>query len=755
MKYKFLICNFYTSLLFAFVLLHISCPLFADDTKLLQDGKWINGLRKDHPRIFLNQDMLVSLRLNVKTKYRILFENMRAEVDALPADAPPILKNGLVTVLQDGTIKVNKASQKGSELFQYNGGDQAVKLALVFLITKDRRYVEKARSYLKLANHVMEWTSKNNIWMDLTGNTRINALTAYDWIYNDLTPDERKEIILPLLNYITEAQPSGSFKFRRTIGGPKNGNYGERGLEWFAGLAAHGDGIDDVRAEKMLRQGATLFVDMMDYREMVSAGSGLLSTPTIGYTFGMYPYATFNFLHTWRSGFNADISERWTQMLDYPNWFDWAAIKLTPEGRMLYHGIGDLDHADNLFSASEMYTSLAQTIHFYAKRHPEKIAKAYQTLNRIPEKRSVIQQNEYPFLPFLLGDFDPQAVQQGNVSGNSSSRYFFNSGFGLLLMRSGKEETDTYASFRFGSSQENHQHYDELSFIIYKHNFLALDAGSRTETAHHHNFAAQSVAHNTLLIHEPKEAMPNFWKPWGFKPDGITYYNHGGQLYNNRAQSIALQSTEDFIYAAGDATKSYADVKSKEVTRQFVYLKPDLFVIYDRVTSVKETQVKEFLLHFQNEPQKLSNGTWRADHDGRLYVQTLLPENANFNVVGGAGREFEASGRNWELPGGNHWDKNMKLTGKWRLEVSSSIPTLRTNFLHVLQVGGMENKKMIGTKLFKTAEFDGVAFTDLSGTHWELSFNRVGELGLNMKQTNSKGEVIYHGALPHNVEKQL
>jgi hypothetical protein len=727
---------------------------FSDDTNLLRDGQWINRIRKDHPRMFLNQDMLPSLRMEVKGRYRKLFEDMRTQVNALPVDAPVILKTELFTVLPNGKINFKKASQKGETLFKYNGSEQAVKAALLYLITQEKQYLEKAKNYLKLSNHVLKWTSEHNIWMDHTGNTRVNALTAYDWIYNDITPNERKEILMPMLAYITEAQPKGSFKFRRSMGGPTNGNYGELPLEWFAGLVAYEDGIDNTKAEGMLRRGAALFVDMMDHREKISAGSGLLSTATVSYSFGVYPYSTFNFLHTWKSAFNQDLSERWKQMLDYPNWFDWAAIKLTPDGNMLYHGIGDLAHANNLLGIAEMYTNLAQTIHFYGKNHPDKIARAYETQLRLPEKRRAVQQGQFPFLPFLLNNFDPAGAAKTKPAKVSSPRYFFNPSFGLLFMRSGIGETDTYASFRFGSSQVNHQHYDELSFVIYKHNFLALDAGSRTETAHHHNFAAQSVAHNTLLIHEPKELVPYFWRPWGFKPDGKTYYNHGGQLYKDRAKSIALQSTEDFIYAAGDATKSYAEVKSKAVTRQFVYLKPNLFVIYDRVTSVKDNQAKEFLLHFQNEPVKLDAETWRSDHEGRLFVRTLLPEKAAFNIVGGPGREFEASGRNWELPGGNDWEKQMKLTGKWRLEVSASTPNVHTAFLHVLQAGSGAEKQMIATKLRKSADCDIVEFTDLSGTRWELEFNRTGELGLKVKQVSSKGKVVFDAALPNVIEKK-
>src|SRR5690606_8781523 len=171
---------------------------------------------------------------------------------------------------------------------------------------------------------------------------RSNALTAYDWVCSELDTAQRKELLMPMLDYIAKSQPDGEYTFRRSKGGPQSGGYGERPLEWFAGLAGYGDGVDDARAEGMLKRGGKLYTDMMNYRENISAGSGLLAASTVTYSFSTYPYGTFHFLHTLRSAFNQDVTGRWKQMLDYPNWFDWAALKLYPDGDMLFHGIGDI-----------------------------------------------------------------------------------------------------------------------------------------------------------------------------------------------------------------------------------------------------------------------------------------------------------------------------------------------------------------------------------------------------------------------------
>lgn len=720
----------------------------------MKANNWPANINTEHPRLFVNQNTLSSLRSYVVNKKNILFTQLVTEVDLLPDEAPFIVYESMVDELPTGE-KVPKANSNGAGIafFRYNGGAEAVKSALIYLINGEQKYLDKTKSYLRLFNKVLDWTSRNGKRMEHTGYSRINALVAYDWICNGLTFQEKEEILKPILQYINKAQRNGEFTFARTFGGFTDGNYGENSLVWYAGLAAYGEGVDDALANQFIKEGAALFIGMLNHREWTSAGTGILSASTVTYSFGDYPHSTFNFFHTWKSAFNEDLSLKWTQMLNYHNWFDWAKIKLTPGGKMLYHGIGDLSHADNLFSVPELYAHFAQVTHFYSGNNSEKTGNVYALMKELSDNgvRETIGGSKFPFLPYVLTGFDETKVNSSAYT-PSTKPYFYSPNFGLLLMRSGNGVNDTYASFRFGASEGNHQHYDELSFIIYKKGFLALDAGSRTTTGHHHNFAAQSVAHNTLLIHHPNENMPYFWKPAGYIEDGV-YFNHGGQYVKDKAKGLALQSNEDFTYAVGDATKNYSSVKSKEVVRQFLYLKPDIFVIYDRVVSVTEDQKKEFILHFQNEPYlSTSSAEWGSLNGGKLMVKTILPLNPKFNIVGGLGREFEASGRNWELPGGSNWDATMKLTGKWRVEVSDTNQRERTNFLHVIHASENLNGNLVKTNFNQTVgNNDILNLTDLDGNIWKLVYNRVGEIALTIEKRNKNNELLYITELLNNL----
>src|SRR5690606_36986298 len=262
-----------------------------DLTGLLRDSRWLQQLRSDHPRMFFNQDMLPRLRERVKGELKEVFEKTRKQVESLPDDAPFIIREDRFNKQPDGILKAKSASQFGSSAVIYNGADQAVQAALLYLITEDKRYLEISKKYLKLAAKVFNWSAELGMWVDWTTNTRINALVAYDWIYNGLSQQERKELLTPLLEFIKKEQPDGGFTFRPTIVAYINAHYASYVFEWFAGLDAYGDVLYDPLTDNMPKARVRLFVHMIEDRDPISAWSVLLSTPPVTYPFCVYPHA--------------------------------------------------------------------------------------------------------------------------------------------------------------------------------------------------------------------------------------------------------------------------------------------------------------------------------------------------------------------------------------------------------------------------------------------------------------------------------
>ena len=86
------------------------------------------------------------------------------------------------------------------------------------------------------------------------------------------------------------------------------------------------------------------------------------------------------------------------------------------------------------------------------------------------------------------------------------------------------------------------------------------------------------------------------------------------------------------------------------MVRQFLYLPPDHFVVFDRVASTEAEYPKTWLLHTANEPV-IAGREFRADQDqGRIFCRTLYPTDAVLDKIGGPGKEFWADGRNWPIP---------------------------------------------------------------------------------------------------------
>ena len=705
-------------------------------SSVIAGEQWMTKIRKDHPRLFITQETIPLLKKQAEGVCRKDFEKIKKEVDALPVNPKLTFRNERFKIKPDGGIEYIRGAQ-GIHIVRDAGAKNAVKAAFVYLVTDDKQYLFKAKNYLKMALKFFNWCLEHKTMTAWYNTSRINALTAYDWIYNSLTPQERREIIVPLLKYINSLQ---SAKFHRCTGGYNNGNYGVRSLPWYAGLVTYGDGIDDKLVKKFLSQGYALNKQMMDYRDLVSSGSGLLSAATAGYSFGDYPYASFMFLHSFKSATGEDISSSWNHMRDYPNWFDWASIP--GEKYLLQYGIGDTLHNNNRMWTGYMYTHMAQSIHFYKEEYPEIANNAYSLIQNLP-KRDKRFSKQYPFLPFILFNFSPDLKVDSKTRINSKNAKLFDS-FGLVIMRSGTSKNDTYCLFRAGSKYGNHQHYDENHFTIYKKDFLALDSGSRTKTMHHCYYVPQSVAHNTVLIHQEKEAMPPFWRPWGSsaeKFDNKVYYSHGGQYQKTGAKRLAFEANKFYTYVANDATKTYRPTKCVEAVRQFVFIYPDYFIVYDRVKSVKAKQRKEWLLHIQNEPQKVDNKYYQADNNGgRLFFRNFLPENAIQQKIGGPGKQFWASGRNWPLPSGEKAFAKKNYYGQWRLEVKSPETQESVRFLHLLQAGTTETPKMVSSKLKKTASQDGIELIDRKGNKWEVYFNRKGKVGGEIKAWDKNGK---------------
>ncbi len=156
---------------------------------------------------------------------------------------------------------------------------------------------------------------------------------------------------------------------------------------------------------------------------------------------------------------------------------------------------------------------------------------------------------------------------------------------------------------------------------------------------------------------------------------------------------------------AGESHRAHGEAGRPGFVRRFLYLPPDLFVIFDEVESTDAGFRKTWLLHTIEEPKIDGTMTTITNGSGRLTVRTVLPEQAQITALGGPGRECWVDGKNWPSLEKKEWPPE---AGAWRLEVSPAQPAKRDVFLHVLQAGEADIPRPGAVVLARTTDQLGV-----------------------------------------------
>lgn len=263
-------------------------------------------------------------------------------------------------------------------------------------------------------------------------------------------------------------------------------------------------------------------------------------------------------------------------------------------------------------------------------------------------------------------------------------------------------------------------HLDSGHFSLYYKGALATDSGvyegpyGGYDSAHFVNYYQRTIAHNSLLILDPAEPRPSRYDQPVQSRDGGQFWPNNGYVWHSTkevfaegkhaeilAHAIDPQQAPDYAYLKGDLTAGYNaparyayPAKASEVKRSFVFLNlkndlhPAALIIYDKVRAADAAFTKTWLLHSVSEPHIAGNQITitRTDgkNNGKLVNQVLLPmaDNQSIRKIGGPGFEFWVDGRNYF----NRPHDPMLEPGAWRIELSPRRKTAKDCFLNVLQV---------------------------------------------------------------------
>ena len=612
--------------------------------------------RTDRPRLLFTKDQLPAIKKRCDGPYA-------EEYKAMAAWADEQAKHVLSRAFDE---KVRAAAEIKDKYAQARAGSALLApletLGLLWHLTGEERYAKAGR---RLVVAGFEIASED-----------FDHAVAYDLFYDVLTPEERLDCGRKMVQYLRSK--AGPYMY------PELGFHGGRKAKLLISL--YGTGIEEAEVNARL---------------------------AAAYDFAHKKYlATYAQLAKTRGGWNEGFfCGCMSKEMHVPFWWCWqnAAGERIFETNPMFFGMGnwivyglmDLSRDPKEWGKHLVPVSSAP---FGA----DKIAQQGLDICAWAARDSVgawLSKRVHPnqgWKKILLEDPELRTVEPRELPETALFE-----GWGWVSMRSSWAADGVFAHFTCGpKGQGEPSHLDDNSFVIYRKGLLAIDGFA---PANHvgGNFGQMSLAHNTVTVLDPEEKIRGA-STYLFNSERSAFaVNDGGQTfwperrearrveletasggYANvrgpsalvwRGRIVAYETGPLYDYVCGDATATYSAAKLRHFTRQFVFLKPDLFVVFDRVASTKKEYRKRWHLQVYEEPA-IEGNLVRADHQGgRLWCRTVFPERARLTKVQGA--KLERPDGSYERPAA--WEKCGSST--WRLDVGPEEAREEEVFLHVLQ----------------------------------------------------------------------
>ena len=190
----------------------------------------------------------------------------------------------------------------------------------------------------------------------------------------------------------------------------------------------------------------------------------------------------------------------------------------------------------------------------------------------------------------------------------------------IASFRSGWDADAVYLHFHGGSNTWSHCHLDLNSFTLAAYGErLAIDHGSWGYTPHYFRVVEPQIStawHNCVVVDGADQRQAPRYR-MSYDP------TEGGECYSLLGDHYSCAGA---IVIRGDATLAYADMLDR-CWRDVVYLKPDRFVIYDRLIAngARVQRHIQWLLHSQMPMVDLGSRVEIRGEKATLVVQPVLP----------------------------------------------------------------------------------------------------------------------------------
>ena len=270
---------------------------------------------------------------------------------------------------------------------------------------------------------------------------------------------------------------------------------------------------------------------------------------------------------------------------------------------------------------------------------------------------------------------------------------YWGSGTGQFPMRAAWSRSASYANFICGPYTESHAHRDQGSFVLFKGNWLAYDA----------NIDSASGIEQDESLHSLVRVVQG----------SVTVTQVEG---SPRCNMLATGDDALMTYGLANVTPIYnGKAAVAKVEREFLFIKPSTFVVFDRVDTVGAGVSRVWTLNVPVAPALAGDNLSLTRGSNRMDVYRLAP----------AGLSYLVTGR--------------------RVDVTDAAGT-SSLFLHVIGLDGAVSSATRSDATLQT----GVEIVFADGRAATVRFSSAGRGG-TVSLRASGGASLFNGPLPTTV----
>lgn len=453
-------------------------------------------------------------------------------------------------------------------------------MGLMYQVTNDVKYASRAKEYI---NSVMlSWDCSDG--NGYRGSGWILPL-AYDWLYDTLSAQE-KIIYYTKMNECAELHKGHRFA-------DSDEEMGNMRAIGFTGIATYGDNPEAAKHFNFARN--TIWQDFaIPYLDHGEGGAWME---------GMrYGSNTMRYILEYTFALETATGEDLWATNDFPTQVILGMIHLTLPGNTVFLPYSDIE--DTRYSIGERQIKLMMLASHLRRSNTGAMAQFWLTGKEVLSQANL-------FYGYIFSDVSAPQIDYREVL----SPDYFAPGIGIIISRSDWTDDATYMSFMSGWSGVDHQHQDANTFQIFrKGEWLSK------EVIGYDGPAVIIEAHNGIMIENAVNDGPNVFRHAG--PAAIRKY--------------ALE--DEYVYALGDAANRYNSDYHQEyhvelAEREFVYLKPDIVITFDRIATKDDTKYKKLIQHYPYQPVNVDDYIECNTGTQKIFTKFLLPENSNLSII--------------------------------------------------------------------------------------------------------------------------